>query len=179
MAFWAPPKRVPHPVQFDATNPVHFGFVMSAAQIRAFLYGIAPVKDAAQVLTMIATIEPSVPHFEPSSGVRIETTDEEVRSAASSGPEDIGSRVDQVIANLPKPTDCAAQHIRIQLIEFEKDDDANFHIDFITASSNLRALNYDIEMADRHKVLSHTCFYMFFVKGRGEPKYGIIGHMGT
>lgn len=36
-------------------------------------------------------------------------------------------------------------------MEFEKDDDSNFHIDFITAASNLRAENYNIEQADRHK----------------------------
>jgi ubiquitin-activating enzyme E1 len=36
-------------------------------------------------------------------------------------------------------------------VEFEKDDDTNHHIDFITAASNLRAENYKIEQADRHK----------------------------
>lgn len=36
-------------------------------------------------------------------------------------------------------------------MEFEKDDDTNYHIDFITAASNLRAENYKIEPADRHK----------------------------
>lgn len=36
-------------------------------------------------------------------------------------------------------------------VEFEKDDDTNFHIDFITAASNLRAANYNIAAADRHK----------------------------
>ena len=35
--------------------------------------------------------------------------------------------------------------------EFEKDDDTNFHIDFITAASNLRALNYKIAEADKLK----------------------------
>jgi hypothetical protein len=33
--------------------------------------------------------------------------------------------------------------------DFEKDDDANFHVDFITAASNLRAGNYGIAPADR------------------------------
>ena len=36
-------------------------------------------------------------------------------------------------------------------VEFEKDDDTNHHIDFITSASNLRAENYKIEQADRHR----------------------------
>ena len=35
--------------------------------------------------------------------------------------------------------------------EFEKDDDTNFHIDFIDASANLRATNYQIPNCDKHK----------------------------
>ena len=35
--------------------------------------------------------------------------------------------------------------------DFEKDDDSNFHIDFIHAAANLRAENYKIPIADRQK----------------------------
>ena len=41
---------------------------------------------------------------------------------------------------------------KINTIEFEKDDDTNFHIDFISAVANLRARNYSIEEVPRHKV---------------------------
>ena len=34
--------------------------------------------------------------------------------------------------------------------DFEKDQDMNFHIDFITAASNLRAANYALAQATRH-----------------------------
>ena len=34
---------------------------------------------------------------------------------------------------------------------FEKDDDTNFHIDWITATSNMRAWNYEVPQASRHK----------------------------
>jgi ubiquitin-activating enzyme E1 len=40
---------------------------------------------------------------------------------------------------------------KLQPVEFEKDDDTNHHIDFITAASNLRAENYNIAIADRHQ----------------------------
>lgn len=39
----------------------------------------------------------------------------------------------------------------IQAADFEKDDDSNFHIDWMTASSNMRAWNYSIEACDRNK----------------------------
>ena len=35
--------------------------------------------------------------------------------------------------------------------DFEKDDDSNYHIDFINACSNLRARNYKITECDRNK----------------------------
>ena len=50
---------------------------------------------------------------------------------------------------LPEPKELAG--FKLTPVEFEKDDDTNHHIDFITAASNLRAENYKIETADRHK----------------------------
>ncbi len=40
----------------------------------------------------------------------------------------------------------------MNLVEFEKDDDSNYHIDFISACANLRARNYKIPEVDRFKV---------------------------
>lgn len=51
--------------------------------------------------------------------------------------------------NLPLASSFAG--FRLNPIEFEKDDDTNHHIDFITAASNLRAANYGIAPADKHK----------------------------
>jgi len=50
------------------------------------------------------------------------------------------------------PTFSTVRGLRLQPIEFEKDDDSNFHMDFIVATSNLRAENYSIPAADRHTV---------------------------
>ena len=50
---------------------------------------------------------------------------------------------------LPPPSSFAGY--RLNPVEFEKDDDTNHHIDFITAASNLRAMNYNIPIASRHQ----------------------------
>lgn len=39
----------------------------------------------------------------------------------------------------------------VKPLSFEKDDDTNFHIDFVTSASNLRALNYSIDTVDKFK----------------------------
>jgi len=59
------------------------------------------------------------------------------------------SQVEEIIKKLPDPT---TFHGSLNVVEFEKDDDSNFHMDFIVAASNLRAENYDISPADRHQV---------------------------
>lgn len=40
----------------------------------------------------------------------------------------------------------------VNMVEFEKDDDSNGHIDFMTAVANLRGRNYKIKEAARHKI---------------------------
>ena len=44
------------------------------------------------------------------------------------------------------------KNIKINIVEFEKDDDTNYHIDFMAAVANLRARNYKITEAERFKI---------------------------
>ena len=59
-----------------------------------------------------------------------------------------GGDLNELIKKLPSPSSLVGY--RLNPVEFEKDDDTNHHIDFITAASNLRAMNYNIKPADRH-----------------------------
>ena len=56
-----------------------------------------------------------------------------------------------MLAEIKTPEELRAGKVRISPLEFEKDDDSNQHIDFIVATSNLRATNYSIQPADRLK----------------------------
>lgn len=42
--------------------------------------------------------------------------------------------------------------MKVNVVDFEKDEDANHHIDWVAACSNLRARNYKIDEGTRHKI---------------------------
>jgi hypothetical protein len=53
----------------------------------------------------------------------------------------------------------------------KQDDDSNFHMDFIVAASNLRAENYGISPADRHKVIG-VCDVRLTLAQTDFPSFG-------
>lgn len=142
--FWSGPKRCPHPLEFDVNNTTHFDYVMSVANLRAQMYGIKQVRDPKAICDMVSKVK--VPEFKPRSGIKIEVTDAEMER--NQGNLDVDA-VENLQKDLPPVEKVKA--MKLVPIEFEKDDDTNFHMDFIVAASNLRAENYDIPPADRHK----------------------------
>jgi len=142
--FWSGPKRCPHPLDFDIKNETHIGYVVAAANLRASMFSINGHKNIDEITSIISSMV--IPPFQAKSGVKIATTESEANE--SSGTQD-DERFDHLKTLLPSPSDFGS--FRLCPAEFEKDDDTNFHMDFIVATSNLRAENYDIEPADYHK----------------------------
>jgi ubiquitin-activating enzyme E1 len=90
-----------------------------------------------------------IPDFKPDPGVKIKVNDSDP-DPASNGVGGFDDNEMQKIAET-LPTQSSLENFRLMPVDFEKDDDTNYHIDFITAASNLRAENYKIPLADRHK----------------------------
>jgi len=145
--FWSGPKRPPTPLQFSADDPLHLGFIIAAANLRAFNYGLKGSTDPA--LFKKAVEAAMVPEFVPKQGVKIATDPKEAEKAPAAPPPDEDEASDAIVATLPAPSSLAGY--RMTPVDFEKDDDTNFHIDFIAAASNLRARNYKITEADHHR----------------------------
>lgn len=142
--FWSGPKRCPHALTFDTHTTLHMDYIIAAANLFAQSYGIPGSKDRATVADILQSIR--IPEFTPRSGVTIHVSDQELQNAHASVDD---SRLEELKNLLPKPDKLTP--FKMFPIEFEKDDDTNFHMDFIVAASNLRAENYDIPAADRHK----------------------------
>ena len=81
-----------------------------------------------------------------SVAIQTEPNEEEPAHKAEE-EEDVA--VEKLIDHLPERK--AFDGWSMKPIDFEKDDDTNFHMAFITAASNLRARNYSIHEADLQK----------------------------
>ncbi|XP_053627088.1 ubiquitin-like modifier-activating enzyme 1 [Cherax quadricarinatus] len=142
--FWSGSKRCPHPLKYDAENPLHLDYVVSAANLRAQVYGIPQDRDRLRISQLAAAVK--IPEYLPQ--VRSEPNDEDAEASIESGffQKVYISSLQDAIA--PKEH---FQHLKITPLTFEKDDNTNFHMDFVVAASNLRAENYEIDPADKHK----------------------------
>lgn len=142
--FWSGPKRAPDALEFDFNNQDHLDFLIAGANLRAFNYGIrGDDLDVSEYKEVVDNM--TVPKFEPKSGVKIQANENENVDPIDADSEELT----QLANSLPPPSSLAG--FRLTPVEFEKDDDTNFHIQFITAASNCRAQNYAIDGADRHK----------------------------
>eukprot|EP01004_Peranema_trichophorum_P003089 NODE_209_length_3229_cov_21.355119_g181_i1.p1 GENE.NODE_209_length_3229_cov_21.355119_g181_i1~~NODE_209_length_3229_cov_21.355119_g181_i1.p1 ORF type:complete len:1014 (+),score=212.75 NODE_209_length_3229_cov_21.355119_g181_i1:54-3095(+) len=139
--FWSGPKRPPTPIVFDPSDPAHIDFIIAASYLRAENYGIQ--LDGLDIVDVAAHVK--VPDFTPKKAII--QTEENENKPAEVDTSDNGKNLD-IIGSLPAPNTI---QFKMKVIEFEKDDDTNHHIDFITACSNLRARNYKIPEADRSR----------------------------
>ncbi|KFV84326.1 Ubiquitin-like modifier-activating enzyme 1, partial [Struthio camelus australis] len=152
VAFWSRDRRCPHPLTFDPDN-VSAGqscggrvlCVMAAARLFAQTHKILAHDDWAAAREILRSLV--LPPFIPQNGLQIHITEEgqEVQEAVDQGRL---AELTQELARWRREL-VEAEEMQIPIMEpihFEKDD--SFHVDFVTAASNLRAENYDIPCAD-------------------------------
>ena len=123
---------------------------MAAANLKAQCYGIEQVRDRQKMAEMIAKAK--VQPFEPKRGIKIAVSDTDLeleQQRSLSIGDDSDCELDRLISQLPTVSQLSASGTKMTELEFEKDDDTNFHLDMIVAASNTRAVCYDIPTADR------------------------------
>mmetsp|Transcript_15256 Transcript_15256/g.42239 ORF Transcript_15256/g.42239 Transcript_15256/m.42239 type:complete len:1050 (+) Transcript_15256:121-3270(+) len=152
--FWSGSKRCPKVLQFDidekdpdAGMRNHLDFCMAAANLRAAMFGIKGNFDEAYFRKVLQDI--IVPDFTPAEGVKIAANDAEEEKSGGDAPmgDNTDAEANDILASLPKPSELAG--FRLSSIDFDKDIDD--HMLFVTACSNLRALNYTIPCEDTHR----------------------------
>jgi ubiquitin-activating enzyme E1 len=137
--FWSGSRKAPTPATFsaddqldsqqDIVNRNYIDFVRSAARLR---------------------METFLVYAEESGASYISADEAEIalRRAKENKPISLGDRADSIrglLSEIPSPAD---DDTILHAAEFEKDDESNGHVAFITAASNLRAICYGIPPVD-------------------------------
>ncbi|KEG08248.1 putative ubiquitin-activating enzyme e1 [Trypanosoma grayi] len=170
--FWSGHRKYPTALQVDpktiTSNPDVVEFLISTTNLFACMYGLHPPKHEARFndeknrwmqqyraqgwLNSVIS-KRDVPAYQPGA---VEGLDDDLlvtvdrhdtAKAEGSKDEQLHQMLKSIVAMAKR-----CNKTKAAALEFEKDDDDNFHIDFVTAASNLRALNYEIPTQERMKI---------------------------
>ncbi len=146
--FWTGPKRAPQILEFDSKDDLHIMYVQALAIIMAGALKI-PVpaeKKSKDYITKIAS-KVSLPPFVPKK-VTITVDDKQPAQEQLMGNEE--EELAKLKDELGKLT-AGMKEDDFEPVDFEKDDETNFHVDYVHATANLRARNYKIPECDKLK----------------------------
>lgn len=147
--FWSGPKRCPTPATFSLDNSTHLDYLIAVSHLRAQMYQVdIPENSSSSEFLSELLSDCVVKAFSAKKGVKIAANDSELQAENNSQQTTDEDEFGQISARLPDVSEFGKW--RLCPHDFEKDDDTNRHIDFIVASSNVRARNYSIEEADRY-----------------------------
>eukprot|EP00599_Poterioochromonas_sp_BG-1_P001083 CAMPEP_0173153034 /NCGR_PEP_ID=MMETSP1105-20130129/12607_1 /TAXON_ID=2985 /ORGANISM="Ochromonas sp., Strain BG-1" /LENGTH=1169 /DNA_ID=CAMNT_0014068867 /DNA_START=356 /DNA_END=3865 /DNA_ORIENTATION=- len=175
--FWNEKKRYPTVAVFNVNDSSHSDFLLSCTCLFSVMAGLIPPKreddddwlkdyrDQAWIQNIAAGLTPPSYIQAP-----VHTEDDKsIGSAQAVDKQQISQILDQLFADLqattsstsssnsnstPTPSPAPSSpskrefNFNFEPISFEKDDDLNFHIDFVTSAANLRCDNYSLKRTD-------------------------------
>jgi ubiquitin-activating enzyme E1 len=150
--FWSGTKRCPTPIEFDKEDPAHMMYIEATSILLAQLYKIERDTsiDMKQVVQQV-----EIPEYIPNP-IEDSTNEEDKKEETETKqekriPEEEARRRELYINELQSNLinlDVNSNYTFVP-IEFEKDSEANYHVEFMTACSNLRARSYKIPEVDK------------------------------
>jgi ubiquitin-activating enzyme E1 len=136
--FWTGTKKYPNYFKFDLDNKLHFEFIHSVCNLWSDVFEINRLENNEIYNNLKLMTEPDISSIKGEIQIT-ENKQDSTDTNDISYTEPIPVLMDEYFK------------ITLKSLEFEKDDPTNFHIDFITSASNMRATNYQIKTADKFK----------------------------
>ena len=140
-SFWSAGKRCPDEIKLDNAKELHNEYIYHTTLLMAEMFNII-VPDNVKQLCLLEQSQYEVKCYIPSNDIKIAATEAEDKENEK---KKYTNNIDTKLPNTDE-----LEKYKVKVIDFEKDDDTNHHIDFITSTSNLRATNYRIEPSDKY-----------------------------
>lgn len=152
--FWHGHKRFPQSAEFSAADATHVAYVYHGANILASVFNI-PEQTTAQVVALLPGLLAQVKPW-AASDVKIKLDEDKSNpkpAAEAEAAETVSEEDHLVIARLTTELRSLdlSQFTALVSADFEKDNDLNHHVDWITLATNLRCANYLIKDTTRQK----------------------------
>ena len=175
--FWSGNKRCPCPIIFNEKNNLAIEFIKSYAKILANEMSI-PIETNDMIIKQKIIKINSEEKYEKKEKINIKSKNKSIyilskknegndfeeqrkkllKEKQNRARERLKKKEENLNISINEANKIDINNIKnnidniFSIKEFEKDDDTNGHIDFIFASSNLRAQNYKIPIEDKNKV---------------------------
>jgi len=158
--FWSGSKRFPRAVEYNIDDEHQFNFLYNCANLYAVTFKVPIVRDQAEFKKQLLAANLKAPEWQPDKKfmqkVQNEVKDQEAKAEGHEPTERVEVLQESDEEKLVSLTTFLhvydlTKAFALNKADFEKDDDTNFHIDFITSCANMRAWNYHIQTATRHK----------------------------
>lgn len=145
--FWTGTKRKPIEAKWDPASPPPeaLEYLYATANCYAFIWQVPYVRNRGAFTKMVVDLALELPAWSEPSDTKVEEEGAE-EDDNKADPEQIAALKGELYAVDPSKLQECAVH------DFEKDDDTNYHIDFLTVATNMRARNYDIKLSERSTV---------------------------
>lgn len=177
--FWSLPKRSPVEIDFNFKDPLHYSFIAAYACLIANQFKIKipyenPRKDTSKIDIAEISSTMVLPEFKINTlkakeiEKQVEKDNKEKLDDNKIELEEVVNDDNQILQKLVSEyNDLTKKHqidkynelsqkeknlLELNAEEFEKDNDANYHIDVIYALANLRCRNYKLDEMDWMKV---------------------------
>jgi len=144
--FWTGTKRKPTEAKWDAICPPAeaLEYLYATANCYAFIWKVPYMRNRMEFTRLVVALQLELPEWSlPGADSKVADEDDDGDKADPAAIEALKGELYAIDASSLQT--CEAH-------DFEKDDDTNFHIDFLTVATNLRAANYDIKLSERSHV---------------------------
>nr|XP_021518188.1 ubiquitin-like modifier-activating enzyme 7 isoform X2 [Meriones unguiculatus] len=127
--FWSGSRKCPRPLRFDPNQDMHFLYVLAAANLYAWMHGLPGSRNQNALRELLKQLP------EPGS------MGQNLFSAGAFTPAEFGQ---EQLKELQGILEDWSKGPPLKPVLFGKDDDSNFHVDFVVAATDLRCQNYRI-----------------------------------